>query len=670
LKRSPASTTTAAKWLLAAAVLAGLLLLGIVAIELRAAYPAFRMTLSGLDWRKLASLVSLLVVLAAGGFFTLLGLAEWLLLPASKSATQRINSWLVRLGKFNLLLAFLVACFPVFFLLLTDWGAVFTGSFTRLILLACTVVLVSVFISRSATGHLHLGTLLASVILISGIYVIAQQLALVTAYPFAMSWSEGNRFYDYSVVVDPGRYVYPGDLKLPYYAPGRYILWGLPYLIPGSTIWLHRLWNALLWTIPCILFGLLLARWTRFNRATKWFYALWVLVFLTQGPIYPPLVFSAMIVVLTVRPGRWLLSLLGTSAASYYAALSRWTWLPAGPTWAGFLLLDGFEIQKGEKWTSVLRRLLPIAFVALVGLAFGALANPTLVSPQKLSKNTALSQPLLWHRLLPNPTYPDGILLALALATLPLVILLAWAVYTRRWRLNWLQILAYSAAPLVLLAMGIVASVKIGGGSNLHNLDMLLVSLLILCGLMLRGREFTEINLWPNGARILLSLAVIIPAWNALRDGLPLQLPANEAVQVSLTNMQKRILHISQGNDALFIDQRQLLTFGYLTGITLVPEYEKKYMMDQAMAGNQPYFQQFYQDLANQRFKVIVTEPIFLNADRGITPDAANEFSEEDQAWVKWVSKPLLCYYQPLVKYDEVRVQLLIPRPNPQNCLK
>lgn len=46
--------------------------------------------------------------------------------------------------------------------------------------------------------------------------------------------------------------------------------------------------------------------------------------------------------------------------------------------------------------------------------------------------------------------------------------------------------------------------------------------------------------------------------------------------------------------------------------------------MDQAMSGNELYFQAFYEDLVHQR----------------------HEFGEENDAYVEWVSKSILCYYQ------------------------
>lgn len=111
------------------------------------------------------------------------------------------------------------------------------------------------------------------------------------------------------------------------------------------------------------------------------------------------------------------------------------------------------------------------------------------------------------------------------------------------------------------------------------------------------------------------------------------------------------------------MDQRQLLTFGYVKNVPLVSDYEKKYMMDQAMAGDSDYFKQFYKDLSNKRFSLIISEPLFTN----IKSTPAN-FGEENNAWVSWVAQPLLCYYKPLVTLSAVNVQLLVPRYAPTNC--
>ena len=110
----------------------------------------------------------------------------------------------------------------------------------------------------------------------------------------------------------------------------------------------------------------------------------------------------------------------------------------------------------------------------------------------------------------------------------------------------------------------------------------------------------------------------------------------------------------------LFLDQRQLLTFGEIRDLPLVDDYEKKYLMDLALSGDAQYFQTFYQDLADHRFSLIVSEPLKLNL-QGST----HQFGEENDSWVNWVSAPILCYYEPIENIKRVKVMLLVPRAEP-----
>jgi hypothetical protein len=83
-------------------------------------------------------------------------------------------------------------------------------------------------------------------------------------------------------------------------------------------------------------------------------------------------------------------------------------------------------------------------------------------------------------------------------------------------------------------------------------------------------------------------------------------------------------------------------------------------MMNEAMSGNAAYFDPFYHDLQEHKFVLIVNEPINITYQE----DDYN-FGEENDAYVKWVSEPLLCYYEPLQTYAEVGVELLVPRTSP-----
>ncbi len=140
-------------------------------------------------------------------------------------------------------------------------------------------------------------------------------------------------------------------------------------------------------------------------------------------------------------------------------------------------------------------------------------------------------------------------------------------------------------------------------------------------------------------------------------------MPPADVVAQGLETIRSEVIKADAEGEVLFMDQRQLLTFGYIQDLPLVSEYEKKYNMDMAMANNQAYFQEFYADLAKQRFKLIISNPL-----RVIEKSQVDNFGDENNSWVEWVAKPVLCYYEPIETMKAIRVQLLVPRSNPVNC--
>ena len=617
----------------------------------------------------IAWIVVCVIMLVLSGFYLFSG-------GLPDGISHKIAAYRRGLGRGRWVVAALTILLPAVFLLWTRLGSYFETPAVRLVLLLASAFGVAVCVSSGSSRVAGAYEFVFGLCAAAASFYVARQLVGVTGYPFALGWSEGNRLYDYSLIFGSERYVYEGTVALRKDI-GRQLLWGLPFLIPNSPIWLHRLWSVILSTAPSLCLGYALARWSRLAALKRWGLALWLFLFLAQGPIYPPLILSALALVLIVPSRSWLASAGAAGLAGYYASLSRFTWLPAVPVWVGLILLADFDprtaatearTKSDNEMLDFLRRLLPVALVALAGLAGGLLANPKLFMPEKLSSSTTFAQPLLWYRLFPNVTYFEGILGALLLACAPLAALLGWQALSKRWKLSWVQSIAYLGTSLLFLGGGLVASVKIGGGNNLHNLDMFLISLAILSALALRGQAGVHASGWPLLWRFVLALAVFIPAWSVYRSGTRLVLPPTEKQSQALEVLNNKIFEASQQGEVLFMDQRQLLTFGYIPEIALVPDYEKKFVMDQAMAGSQEYFDQFYTDMENRRFAMIVSDPLFTKI-----KDSDYIFSEENNAWVQWVAEPLLCYYAPVRKIpnrvlEEFNIQLLVPRDNPQGC--
>jgi len=509
-------------------------------------------------------------------------------------------------------------------------------------------------------------------ILLAGVgHAILYKLSQVTNYPFTLYWSEGNRFFDYSTLFGSFRYILANGERIKAFTNwGMQLPWALPFVFPGLTIGFFRFWYQFMWILPTFLLGFVATSQIKTGKNSlflTFIFASWTFLFLDQGPIYAPLVIGAILTFIAVRtklfPG-----ILIILAASYYTRNSRWTWSYAPGLWAGLLGLLTIENPSFSKQR--LKELIKPVALGVTGYIGGQLI-PSLIrsinssSNLRLLSNVAAStsrQPLLWNRLFPNPTYPSGILWALVWATLPLVLLLVVLILQKKWRPNWLQNLAITVVPGIFLVVGIIASVKIGGGSNLHNLDMFLMSLVLVASsawIFIFQNKENIINLSPI-ASIILFVALVSPVTFTMIGGNRLSLPDNKKINEALVTIQNKVEQYSQQGEILFMDHRQLLAFNLVNKVPLVDDYEKKYLMDQAMANDEHYFNTFYKDLADDRFALIVNEPSNL-----VIRGSEYSFGEENDVYVKWVTVPLLCAYEPLYSSPETNVELLVPRKTP-----
>lgn len=568
---------------------------------------------------------------------------------------------------------FVIFCPAIVFLFSSIGNYVFIY-WLRLFIITLSGLLSAFLLFKEGSGLPWLLKAAGMVMVASAIFAICDRLTGVTDFPFTLYWSEGNRFWDYSIMFGVDRYInLSGERVIPFLESGRQFLWALPFLIPSIGIWGMRLWNVILWVLPPMALGWA-AVFQKNSFGKNWFwqigFGIWTFVFLNQGPIYPPLVVCALIVVIALRQRSLIAAVFLIAIATYYARISRWTWMYAPGLWAGLYSLC--QIDHPSFWKNRWKQLLVPAILGISGLVGSEIIQWIILSTAKgseavpgavqvvLSSVFDFKQPMLWERLFPNPTYPPGIILGYLWVGGPILIFLFLMAAKGIWQTNWIQ----RAAALVILIfftiVGLIISIKIGGGSNLHNLDMLWVTIVILTGYVFKDwmdRGFPGLR-DIRSIQFLLGLVVIFPATFLIQFGKPLIIPDGHFITTSLEKIETDIVEASQRGEVLFLDQRQLLTFGYVTNVPLVVEYEKKVLMDQALTGNPVYFADFYNDLENHRFSAIITEPL----QRTIVFESERNFGEENNAWVHWVSRPLLKYYKPKVTHDEVGVQILIPR--------
>jgi hypothetical protein len=408
-------------------------------------------------------------------------------------------------------------------------------------------------------------------------------------------------------------------------------------------------------------------------------------LFFFQGPVYYHLLVMVILVLWGYdarHPWRTLLVVL---AASVWAGVSRINWLPVPGMLAAALYLLERPLSTAAKdkdqhlkipFAAMLRYALPPAVWVLLGMAAGYLMQTgykTLSGNPPEVFGSSFSSDLLWYRLLPNPTYPLGILPSAILVSLPMLLLAGLKLWDGWRAYHPLRLMGLAGILLVLFGGGVVVSVKIGGGSNLHNLDAYLVLLLVECTYIFLNAFLPDragvVDAAPKPVmyirlqRLFLLLAIAIPCAFSVSSGGPVPARDFAAAQSALEAVKQEVQNITEaGGEILFINQRHLVTLDMLgeEQYPMEPDYELVFLMEMAMARNQEYLEAFQADLQAQRYGLIVSGPLTTGLQ-----GAAHSFGEENDAWVRKVARPILCYYEPVLKLKDPALMLLAPRETP-----
>jgi len=549
------------------------------------------------------------------------------------------------------------------------------------LLVFCILSLGGAWLFRSAWPKQGWGTALLLTSLGYGTaYKLASFIPDVSNYPFSLGWSEASRYYYASLWFSNQVY---GITEPPSVLhPSRYLLQSLPFILPHSSLLLHRLWQVVLWVVSASLTSWLFVRRLhpvdqKRSLVMSLCLIFFAFLFLFQGPIYYHLLAIVILLLWGFDNTRFWRSLILVLAASVWAGISRVNWLPVPGLLAAALYLMECRVEGKPLW----RYLLQPAIWVLAGTGIAVASQQAY---QLWSGNPAawfgssFSSDLLWYRLLPNQTFPMGILPSAVFVSLPLIALMVFGLVNRRREYHPIRLIGLVAILLVLFLGGIIVSVKIGGGSNLHNLDAYLTLLLVISGYIYFARfrpdgtaQIHESD-HASAPRALsesrksievffIAATLIFPLYFTLSVGgaLPTKdyTAANAALQTINSATQQAV---KGGGEVLFISQRQLVTFNYVQEVNLVPEDELVFLMEMAMSDNSTYLDAFHTDISHQRFAIIVSEPLTIQRQ-----GRSHSFGEENDAWVERVSEPVLCYYQPSIQLDAAGVILYTPRLDP-----
>jgi hypothetical protein len=676
---------------------------------------------ASIKWRTAIGLNVLLIFIE----IALLFLCQTTLNFKTRKLILRITLLFSKLGWINLILS-LAILIAFTYLVLSPSGHLIPIPFTRLFFFWLTVLIISLLIkawSLRAIPQVRLRWFhwLGITWLITAFgYIIFSYYPDISSYPNTITWSETSRYYYASLFLSKG--IYGIDAAPTVLHPSRYILQAFPFLLPNTPLILHRAWQVFLWIAITLITAYFITKRSGFKNAFTllgMMVLIWSFIYLLVGPVYYHLQIPLILILWGFNRSksrspaiRLIHNLVIVLLASAWAGISRVNWFPVPGLLAATLIfieqplgkISSDPIQPGSSNSKFLTR--SSFLYGIKAVAWTAYGFLIAIAAQYLyivwSGNSArdftssFNSDLLWYRLWPSSTYPLGILPGVILVSLPLALMI-WAKLNSKendsthWRqIHPIRLLGLLVILLVLFVGGLVVSVKIGGGSNLHNMDAYM-ALLLVTTLMISFSQLTPDQ--PSAAAdahkpgnekepgilselpqpifngrvqvVSLILGLIIPiSLVIIARGPTVRYPSQEEIKRGLTATTRAIESVeSDHKEVLFLTNRHWLTFGDIKDITLISDYERVFLMEMAMANNQSYLEQFHQDLANHRFDLIVSEPIFRKK-----KDQALKFAEENNAWVEQVSTYILCYYKTRAIIKPVNVHILIPREKPGKC--
>jgi hypothetical protein len=238
-------------------------------------------------------------------------------------------------------------------------------------------------------------------------------------------------------------------------------------------------------------------------------------------------------------------------------------------------------------------------------------------------------------------------------------------------KIHWIRKTAIGILIFLFLLGGIVVSSKIGGGNNLHNFDGYLI-LLMICDLYfvingVQGDKKLE-GIGMDALRRIVLIGICLQAgW------IVLYLPGLSDLK-TLSSAEAEVDHIQglvdtvKNNDqrpVLFIYQTQLIATKTIKGALPVANMDNVALQDFAISNSPSLLSDYYEGISKQTWSMILMPPIFSENIK----NAGFVFGEENNAWITYIAKPLLCSYHSVEQSLDFDYEIFLPTENAQSCL-
>jgi hypothetical protein len=490
----------------------------------------------------------------------------------------------------------------------------------------------------------------------------------VSNYPFAITWSESGNIYNaYKIYAS---IISSTHSSWPWLDPARSILDGLILLIPESQLWMWRFWIAILYLISTFATSFLIVKKSlaspgnnnRENKVFCWMLTIWGVLFLFQGPIYYHLLVGIIPVLWLYKHNHPIRTIAIIAISAVWTGLTRVNWflMPA-------MVASVIYILKESKGTRTIFQYIkwPIRWGIVNSIISGGIylwsvhlaAKPTFF-------DRAMEYGFFRSKLWPNDGFPLGLIPGIFLISSPAVILILSSFWNHRKELHWVRVALIASLLAILGAGSTLVSLRSGGGYDLHNYDTLLLSLFLI-SIILGSSDVILDKVTPNRQPILLdyrkiAALLLIPI---LFTGLMLKPRPNMNTNASNQAINKINLAIDRqindkNNLVLFIDQRHLLVYHLVTLVEIFSPYEKIELMEMAMATNQKYLDQFWEDMEYQKFDLIVSSVLWEGPQR----PGENPYWYENNVWSNNIVFPIQRYYQPIYVNNDVDLAIYVPK--------
>jgi hypothetical protein len=163
---------------------------------------------------------------------------------------------------------------------------------------------------------------------------------------------------------------------------------------------------------------------------------------------------------------------------------------------------------------------------------------------------------------------------------------------------------------------------------------------------------------------LVIVLLLINPVWSFIQFTIGFGTYDAARTESVMTDLQEYVDQTNaQGGEILFITQRHLISMHMLQGVTLVPEYEREDLMEIAMANNVQALERLQKDMEDQRFALIIVDPLNYNI-----ISRRRGFAEENNVWVTRIMRHILCNYREEAIFPADDIALYVPQEGARQC--